>query len=137
MRNFLRIASVSTALLAVACGRQSAMDEQMQKDLEAASAATMEMAPNGAGTKVVSAIEQTGKVRPQVTKARRTVAPARTPPPQTPQPTNVNVSTEPTATRPVSAPPRVQPCPPGGCITVDEAIRNAPFPIKPATKRPS
>lgn len=136
MRHFIRITSACSALLLAACGQQSAMDEQMKQDLEAASAATMELAPQGAGTKVVSAIEQTGNTQPSVTQARQAPAPAQTPKPETRQATNTSTSSEPTATRPVSVPPKVQPCPPGGCKTVDEVIRNAPFPIKPATKKP-
>lgn len=104
----------------------------MKRDLEAASVGGIELAPNGTGTNVVSAIESKQPMQPKVTPSRRVLAPAPTPPPVTPQVTN----TEPIATRPVAR-PAVQPPPPGGYKTVDEVIRNAPFPIKPATKRPT
>jgi hypothetical protein len=116
-----------------ACSRGPAMDEQLKKDLEAASAGTIELAPSGQRTNVVSAIESKQPVRPTVTPVRPKLAPAKTPPPVTPQVTTT--STEPTATRPVTR-PAVQPPPPGGYKTVGEVIRNAPFPIKPVTKRP-
>lgn len=119
-----------------ACNREPAMDEQLKKDLDAASAGTIELAASGGPRRnVVSAIESKQPVRPNVTPVRPKPAPAKTPPPVTPQVTNT--STEPTATRPATR-PAVQPPPPGGYKTVDEVIRNAPFPIKPATatKRP-
>ena len=125
MRIFVPIAMAATAVLA-AC--TSEMDARMKEDLAAASATTMEMAPAGGGLKVVSAIEQTGKVQPQVTRSRKTVAPARTPRPETPQ--AAETRTEPAATIPVSR-PAVSPPPPGGYKTMGEVLRNAPFPIKP------
>lgn len=112
---------------AAACSRSPAMDEQMKADLDAASAATVEMAPRGPATRVVSAIESKNPTRPVVAPVRKTVAPAPTPRRETP----TVVADEPIAKAPVSAPPRVQPPPPGGYKTVGEVIRNAPFPIKP------
>ena len=106
----------------------------MKRDLEAASVGGIELAPTGARTSVVSAIESKQPVQPRVTSTRRTNdSPAKTPPRVTPQVTSTN--TEPIATRPVAR-PAVQPPPPGGYKTINEVIRNAPFPIKPATKRP-
>ena len=77
MRRSVRLASATAALLLASCGRQSTMDDQMRQDLEAASASTMELTPSGSGQRVVSAIEQTGKTQPTVTKSRRVQAPAR------------------------------------------------------------
>lgn len=108
----------------------------MKRDLEAASAGSIELAPSAASTNVVSAIESKQPVVPRVTTTRRAPAPAQTPPPVTPQVTNTN--TDPIATRPATR-PAVSPPPPGGYKSVNEVIRNAPFPIKPvkpATKRP-
>lgn len=112
----------------------------MKRDLEAASVGGIELAPNGTGTSVVSAIEsKQPPVQPRVTPTRRVLAPAKAPPPVTPQVTATNpdtkTSTEPVAPRPVAR-PAISPPPPGGYKTVNEVIRNAPFPIKPATKRP-
>ncbi len=117
---------VLTALSA-ACSRSPEMDAQMRADLDAASTATVEMAPRGPATKVVSAIESKNPMQPVVAPVKKTVAPARTPRPETP----TVVAEEPIARAPVSAPPKVQPPPPGGYKTVGEVIRNAPFPIKP------
>ena len=129
MRHFIRVPSVAAALLVAACAQQPAMDEQMKQDLQAASATTMELAPRGSGTAVVSGLEQTNPVQPAVTKVRRTQAPAQTPKPTTPQQTTVS-NNDPAATRPAS-PPKVSPPPPGGYKTVNEVLRKAPFPIKP------
>lgn len=128
MRRSVRLASATAALLLAACGRQSTMDDQMRQDLEAASASTMELAPNGSGQRVVSAIEQTGKTQPTVTKSRRVQAPAPTKKRETPQ--TVQTDAEPAATRPLQR-PAVSPPPPGGYKSVGEVLRNAPFPIKP------
>jgi hypothetical protein len=132
MRQFIAVTSICATLALAACGRQSTMDEQMQRDLEAASAGGIELAPQGTGTKVVSAIESKRPVQPAVAPVRRVSAPApaKTPPPEIAQP--VNTSNEPVANRPVAR-PAVQPPPPGGYKSVNEVIRNAPFPIKPAT----
>jgi hypothetical protein len=137
-----RLALAAVIALA-ACDRAApgSMDDAMRRDLEAVQAGTIEMAPAGDGQKVVSAIEQTRRAQPQprtpaprAPDVAREVAqnaepePAPDPVSTAPAPT----STEPVATRPSSA-PRVSPPPPGGYKTVGEVIRNAPFPIKPAT----
>ena len=139
MRISLSVASVSLLLLA-ACSRTPEIDADLKRDLEAASAGAIELAPRGTGTNVVSAIESKQPVQPQVTPVRQTRAPARTPQRETPavaqtgQPAAA-VSTEPTAQRPLPA-SSVQPAPPGGYKTMGQVIRNAPFPINPATKKP-
>ncbi|MGH7678826.1 MAG: hypothetical protein ACRENU_10195 [Gemmatimonadaceae bacterium] len=132
MRRLVPIASLYAALAAAACGRAPEVDENLKRDLDAAAASTIELAPAGPRTSVISAIESKQPVQPRVTPVRQTIAPAKTPPPVTPQAAQTK---EPAATRPTSR-PAVQPPPPGGYKTVDEVIRNAPFPIKPATKRP-
>jgi hypothetical protein len=120
-------ALLALTALSAACSRSPEMDAQMKADLDAASTATVEMAPRGQATKVVSAIESKNPTRPTVAPVRKAVAPARTPRPETP----TVVAEEPVARAPAPAPPRVQPPPPGGYKTVGEVIRNAPFPIKP------
>jgi hypothetical protein len=102
------------------------MDDQMKRDLEAASASTMELAPSGDGQGVVSAIEQVPRAQPRQTTARRVAAPMKTP-----ESTHTaQSSTDPAATRPTQR-PAVNPPPPGGYKTIDEVLRKAPFPIKP------
>jgi hypothetical protein len=103
------------------------MDDTLKRDLEAASAGSVEMAPQSS-QQIVSATELVPLSKPAVTKTRRVPAPAPKPKPRTPQ--VAPVSNEPSAPRPVST-PRVSPPPPGGYKTIDEVIRNAPFPIKP------
>ena len=110
-----------------ACSRSPEMDAQMKADLDAASTATVELAPRAPATKVVSAIESKNETRPTVAPVKKAVAPARTPRPETP----TVVANEPVAKAPAPAPPKVQPPPPGGYKTIGEVIRNAPFPIKP------
>lgn len=135
MRKDLAVGLVGAALLLSACGRQSDIDDAMRRDLEAASAGAIELAPSGAGTKVVSAIESKNPIQPKVTPVRRTLPPAKAPPLQAPRRTTTAAAperatqTEPAAARPSSA-PKVQSCP-GGCKSVGEVLRNAPFPIKP------
>jgi hypothetical protein len=126
------LCSVLVAATVMACGRQSAssMDEALQADLQAATAASIELAPRAPATKVVSAIESRQPTQPKVTPVRRVTRPAPEPEPETRQPTRTAETNEPTATRPTTT-PAVQPPPPGGYKTVNEVIRNAPFPIKP------
>lgn len=127
MRLHLSAMTVSITLLVAACGSPS-VDESLKRDLEAASAGSIELAPSG-GQKVVSAIELAPQSKPVVTSTRRVPAPAPTRRPQIPQDSAVTNS-EPAAVRP-STTPQVSPPPPGGYKTVGEVIRNAPFPIKP------
>lgn len=138
MRIVHRISMAFGALLLAACSRSPAVDEDMKKDLDAASAASVEMAPRTQGTTVVSPLEQKRPTQPVKAPVRQVRAPARTKQPETPQTVQ---SGEPAAVAPAPqpAPPRVQPPPPGGYKSVNEVIRNAPFPIKPATrtKRPA
>jgi hypothetical protein len=140
MRISLSVASVSVLLLA-ACSRTSEVDADLKRDLEAASAGSIELAPSGTKTNVVSAIEsKQPQVQPRVTPVRQTKAPAKTPKPEMPQVTQTGtpaaaVSTEPAAQRPLPA-SSVQPAPPGGYKTMGQVIRQAPFPINPATKKP-
>ena len=130
MRDMRRSASFAVALVAVvACGQQSTVDAALKADLESAATATIEMAPRGNGTQVVSAIESKNPTQPRITPVRQVKAPARTPKPETPQVTQASAP-EPAATRPATT-PAVSPPPPGGYKTMGEVIRNAPFPIKP------
>ncbi|MEX2177470.1 MAG: hypothetical protein WD801_02090 [Gemmatimonadaceae bacterium] len=139
-----RIFPIAAAILLSACnavGSADQMDDAMRRDLEAVQAGTIELAPSGDGSKVVSAIEQTTTAQPRPTAPRPKAPPVSsqvaqspdlepTPEPQVAQ--EAPTSNEPTATRPTNT-PRVSPPPPGGYKTVGEVIRNAPFPIKPAT----
>lgn len=139
-RHIYRMAPIAAVVALAACSGTPAVDAQLRQDLEAASAGAIELAPMGGGTKVMSGVEQVRRETPRSTAPRRTAPPveskraveSRNPAPA-PEPRVVQrapVSNEPTATRPTSA-PKVQPAPPGGYKTVDEVIRNAPFPIKP------
>ena len=125
----LLVSSLTAATLLAACGGSTPMDETMRADLEAASAATIELAPRGQGQQVVSAIESRTPRQPQVAPVRRVTGPAPEAPPETPEVTQVS-DPAPAAARP-SSKPAISPPPPGGYKTVGEVIRNAPFPIKP------
>jgi hypothetical protein len=126
------IGSLFFAAALIACGESSSasMDEGLQADLQAVSAGTIELAPTNQGTKVVSGIESRQPAEPRVAPVRRATGPAPDAEPETRQPTRTAETDEPTAVRP-STTPAVQPPPPGGYKTVNEVIRNAPFPIKP------
>ena len=133
MRNRLFLTSLSTALVLAACNRAPA-DDQLKKDLEAASVGTVELAPNGAGTNVVSALESKQPMQPKVTPVRRTMPPVPEPTPQ-PQTRQVaHTSTEPTATAPRQL-PASSVSTPRNPKSMGQIIRNAPFPINPATSR--
>jgi hypothetical protein len=135
-----------------ACGGKSApvqASDDLKRDLELASGQGIELLPNASRTTVVSAIEQTGTAEPAPAPTR-----VRTPTPkprqaQPRQPRRVAPQPRPQARvvrAPAPAPERqverpeprptygadvISPPPPGGYKTVDEVIRNAPFPIKP------
>jgi hypothetical protein len=127
MTRNIRIVGSVVCLGLAACSRQGSMDEQMKQDLEAASVSTMELTPGGGGQRVVSAIEQVRPGQPAPTKRAPAAGPAKAP--QTPQ-TPRETATGPAATRPTQR-PAVNPPPPGGYKTINEVLKNAPFPIKP------
>lgn len=135
MRNRLFLTFISTATIVSACSGSSAVDEQLKKDLEAAAVGTMELAPSGPGTKVVSAIESKQPVQPRVAPVRRTTnpTPEPTPEPETRQVTQT--SNEPTATAPRQL-PASSVSTPRNPKSMGQIIRDAPFPINPATKKP-
>ena len=151
--------TLSTALFVVAAacspGASAEADQALLSDLEQASAAGLELAPRASGTQVVSAVERTGTTpRPAVSPVKRTptpspkrtaprpealeapvatIAPAPAPeaeiaPAPAPEPI---VERAPAVMMPQSRPAATPNCP-GGCRSVSDVIRNAPFPIKPA-----
>ena len=142
----MRLTLAATALVALAaCGgksTQTAVDAELQRDLQlAGSGAGIELLPTASRTAIVSAIEQNGVAEPAPAPTR-TKAPAARPAPQraAPQPRVApRVARTPTPQpgrqverpRPVFDANVISPPPPGGYKTVDEVIRNAPFPIKP------
>lgn len=141
MRTYIiRIVPLAALVTLAACNGAPDVDEQLRKDLEAASVGSVELAPMGGGTRVVSGVEQVKRAQPRPTAPRRHAPPVESDrsaesqdPTPAPEPRIVQqapVSTEPVAIRPSQA-PAVQPPPRGGYKTVDEVIRNAPFPIKP------
>ncbi len=134
MNDMRLILPIAIVFVLAACGRSSTMDETMRRDLEAASAGAIELAPAGGSSSVVSAIESNKPIVPKVTPSKRPLPPAKSPPLASPRATTAAESREPAATRPATT-PQVQSCP-GGCKSVGEVLRNAPFPIKPVTKRP-
>ncbi|MFN2565974.1 MAG: hypothetical protein ABR499_13340 [Gemmatimonadaceae bacterium] len=132
------------ALVAVAaCSGKSTpvqASDDLRRDLQlAASQQGIELVPNASRTTVVSAIEQTGVAEPAPAPTK-TRAPVAGPRPRRVAPqARVMRAPAPTPQRQVQRPaPRptfdanvISPPPPGGYKTVDEVIRNAPFPIKP------
>src|SRR5688500_8491434 len=135
----LKLLVVAAVLALAACQprAEAALTEDVQRDLQAASAASLELAPSGAGTGVVSAVEQ-GRAPQAGAPARRTArlaAPTTT----SSEPTTAAAApAEPQSTATIGAPaPRptpVQPAPTqrrGRQKTVSQVIRDAPFPILP------
>lgn len=129
----------------VACSGKSTpvqASDDLRRDLQLASSQQgIELLPNASRTQIVSTVEQTGTAEPapSPTKARTPVTrpkPRRVAPQarvvRAPSPAR---SAERQAERPSPRPTFdanvISPPPPGGYKTVDEVIRNAPFPIKP------
>jgi hypothetical protein len=133
---------IATLAGLVACGGGNATQANgdLQRDLQLASSQQgLELVPNAPRTVVVSAIEQTGTAEPapSPTKVRAPVArpkPRRISPParvvRAPSPTPERQVERPSS-RPTFDANVISPAPPGGYKTIDEVIRNAPFPIKP------
>ncbi|HJQ22082.1 MAG TPA: hypothetical protein VJ867_17190 [Gemmatimonadaceae bacterium] len=123
---------IGVAFTLAACSRQRAPDDQLKKDLEAASASSFEMAPAGGGQKVVSAIEQIP--RPQTTERAPhgpSQAETQSHTPNAPQrDSSQQLADGPAAQKPLPA-SSVRPAPPGGYKSMGEVLRKAPFPIKP------
>lgn len=135
---FRLVSLIATSAGLLACSSSPEMDEALRKDLEAAAPSAIELAPNAPGTKIVSAIESKRPAQPRVAPVRQTRAPTNNPRAEAPDvaqsgrpqaDNNEPAATRPTAPAPNNA-PRVQQCV-GGCKSVGEVIRNAPFPIKP------
>ena len=134
-----KLLAVAAALALGACQprAEAALPEDVQRDLQAASAASLELAPSGSGTAVVSAVEQ-GRAPRAGAPARRAerlsapTAAAAAPtieaaPPAEPQSTATTgaPAPRPTPVQPVTTQRR------GRQKTVSEVIRDAPFPILP------
>jgi hypothetical protein len=135
IRLTLELAAVAAL---AACGGKSATVQangDLQRDLQLASGTGIELLPSASRTTVVSAIEHTGTAQPapSPTKVR---APRPKPRRVAPKPRDA-VAPAPRASSPAPRPSPtfdanvISPPPPGGYKTVDEVIRNAPFPIKP------
>jgi hypothetical protein len=135
--------TVGLAALAslAACGKSAPLQASgdLQRDLQLASGPGIELLPNASRTQVVSAVEQTGTAAPAPSptktrtpvarpKPRRVAPPARVVRAPSPEP---RAQVERPSPRPTFDANVISPPPPGGYKTVDEVIRNAPFPIKP------
>jgi hypothetical protein len=139
----IRLTFAFGVLTLAACGGESTpvqASDDLRRDLQLAGSSAIELVPNAARTQVVSEIEQAGAATaaPAPTKAR---APVARPAPRRAAPTaRVVRAPSPAPARPAAAreqppvfgPDVISPPPPGGYKTVDEVIRSAPFPIKPA-----
>jgi hypothetical protein len=127
----------------VACSGKSTpfqANDDLQRDLQLASSQQgIELLPNAPRTQVVSAIEQTGTAEPAPSPMKARAPVARPKPRRAAPPARVVRAPSPSPERQIERPaPRptfdanvISPPPPGGYKTVDEVIRNAPFPIKP------
>ena len=152
---------VALAAVAACSPAPAAEDASLQRDLDLAKGASMELAPQAASeTQIVSAIERAPEAIVRPTTSERRPLPRRAPnaPRQEPVPTPspeadvVAVAEEPSpevAPTPAPTPsapapaadvvPTPRPTPPpaatpsrrGGYKSVGEVIRNAPFPINP------
>lgn len=138
------------------CGSGAApMDEDLARDLQQISGSSLELAPAGQGTQVMSAIEQTPRApaaapAPAPTRAKvaqnaprprqqqtRTASPSRRAVQQAPAPAESPDLPEPSpapaaeAPRPTNPPLGAGDPPPGGWRNVNDVIRNSRVPITP------
>jgi hypothetical protein len=142
----------SLAALAACQAAPSSGTTELERDLAEVRASSVDLAPRAPErTMVVSADELTGaaperaapRARPVARPRPRAVAPRPEPAPvasavPTPAPAPAVEPAPPTpapaapaATGPLRRLPDPTPEPPGGWRSVDDVIRNAPFPIKP------
>jgi hypothetical protein len=139
----MRLTLGLAALAALAaCGGKptpAQTDADLQRDLQLASGQEIELLPSASRTSVVSAIEQTGVAEPAPSPTRTRTPTVRPKPRRAAPQTRVVRAPSAAPGRQIERPsPRptfdanvISPPPPGGYKTVDEVIRNAPFPIKP------
>jgi hypothetical protein len=149
---------VAIAALAACSSKTPSADEALQRDLNLANGAMLDLAPQGGQkTQVVSAVERSpeSSQRPSTTERRQTpkrvpnaaerdvtptpepaadvvdvaVAPAEEPTPA-PTPAVVPVIAAPPPPAPLPR-PAATPQRRGGYKTVGDVIRNAPFPVNP------
>lgn len=157
MRTGIRYISVLAvgAALAACGGNAAPVDEALAADLEKIAGSSLELAPAGQGTQVMSAIELSPKApaaapAPAPTRARvaqttrrperpqvRTPAPAPRAVEQAPAPAEVVEIEAPSevpaaaAPRPTNPPQGAGAPPPGGWRNVNDVIRNSRVPITP------
>jgi len=151
-------ATMAGVMATAACNKPGATDSELEQDLKQANS-SLEMAPQGGGTAVISAIEETPTAKPAASP-QRARAPQRATPHATPapQPTRVaekpiEMPPEPTrvAQRPSETPapapaaepvttPTVRPTAPsprpigerpGTYKSEAEVLRNLPIPVNP------
>jgi hypothetical protein len=144
------VTAVMLAAVAACRNDDPGIGNDLEQDLAAARASSLELAPSGRKTEVVSAVERlpagTRAAAPRQapparsTPARQTAArsaPEPRPAPTSRAPARVAQAPDTAVTAPAPAPaPRPQPvhtqqAPPGGYKSVGEVIRDAPFPINP------
>jgi outer membrane biosynthesis protein TonB len=128
IRPVAALVAMSALSALAACGRQATMTDDLKHDLDQASTASVELAPRGQQTAVVSAIELGESAAPQakathVTPARR--APERTKAPATTHVKPVVQQVAVTPTKPEPQPVAEQPAP------VQEAPAPTPAPAAP------
>lgn len=134
----LLVLSAALALGACQSRAEAPLAEDVQRDLQAASAVSVELAPNGSGTGVVSAVEQ-GRSPQSATRApraQRIAAPTdASPAPTIAEAPDATGEATATADAPAPRPTPVQPVQAqrrnGRYKTTAEIIRDAPFPINP------
>lgn len=157
MRNSIRLVStLAFGAILAACGANAApVDEALARDLERIGGSSLELAPAGQATEVISAVEQTPRAQaatpaPAPTRTRvaqnaprprqqkvRTPTPApraiesAPAPAAAPEPVEVESEGAVELPRPSSPPQGAGAPPPGGWRNVNDVIRNSRIPINP------
>ena len=142
----LGLAAAMAGLVATAaCSKAGATDSELEQDLKQANS-SLEMAPQGSGTAVISAVEETPSAR-AAASPQRARAPRRATPHATPAPLPTRVAQKPVEMPPAPAPaaqpvatPTVRPSAPsprpigerpGTYKSEGEVLRNLPIPVNP------
>ncbi len=150
MRTMVRQVGLAAAMAvfvgAAACSKPGVTDSELEQDLKQASSTSLQLAPQGAGTAVISDIEATPQARPaaapqRVRAPQRSVrhnepAPQPTRVAQKPTERSVTPSAEPEPTgapavRPAAPAQRPLGERPGVYRSEGEVLRNLPIPVNP------
>lgn len=138
-------ATIAAVMGVAACNKPGTTDSELEQDLKQANS-SLQLAPQGSGTAVISSVEETPSAKP-APSPKRAPAPHRATPRATPVPQPTRVAEKPVETPPAPAPaaqpvstPTVRPTAPspqpigqrpGTYKSEGEVLRSLPIPVNP------